>query len=127
MNRRKFFQFGLFGIFISMALFWKKLTIQHSQLLQQKVQRVPYNKNKLISFFGDFIVVNKANKTKVFNAHCTHLGCTLNKVEGESIICPCHGSKFNLDGDPIKGPAYKPLEQLNAKISSDNQFIEITR
>lgn len=126
MNRRKFFQFSLFGIFFSMVLFWEKLTIKQNNLSQRNLQKVPYNKNKLVSFIGEFIIVNKENKTKVFNAHCTHLGCTLNKVEDEVIVCPCHGSKFNLDGEPIKGPAYKPLEQMSAKISSDNQFIEIT-
>jgi len=126
MNRRKFFQFSLFGIFFSMVLFWEKLTIKHNNLSQRNLQKVPYNKNKLVSFIGEFIIVNKENKTKVFNAHCTHLGCTLNKVEDEVIVCPCHGSKFNLDGEPIKGPSYKPLEQMSAKISSDNQFIEIT-
>lgn len=126
MNRRNFFQFGLFGIFLSLAFFWKKLTIQNSNLLHRNSQKIPFNKNKLVSFFGEFIIVNKENRTQVFNAHCTHLGCTLNKVEDGVLVCPCHGSKFNLDGEPIKGPAYKPLEKLNAKISSDNQFIEIT-
>lgn len=39
---------------------------------------------------------------------CTHAGCSLagGKLDGRSIICPCHGSQFDLkDGSVIHGPA----------------------
>ena len=32
------------------------------------------------------------------SAICTHQGCTVSKVADGTIDCPCHGSKFNLDG-----------------------------
>src|SRR5499425_2799849 len=39
-------------------------------------------------------------------AICTHLGClTAWKPELNMIACPCHGSKFNRDGQKIEGPA----------------------
>jgi cytochrome b6-f complex iron-sulfur subunit len=40
---------------------------------------------------------------------CTHLGCTVAPVEW-GFQCPCHGSKFALDGKVIAGPAPRPLE-----------------
>jgi nitrite reductase/ring-hydroxylating ferredoxin subunit len=45
-----------------------------------------------------------------FSAICTHQGCTVAEVSTEAIICPCHGSKFDItDGSVIRGPAQQPL------------------
>jgi glycine/D-amino acid oxidase-like deaminating enzyme/nitrite reductase/ring-hydroxylating ferredoxin subunit len=43
---------------------------------------------------------------------CTHLGCLLRFNGAErSWDCPCHGSRFGVDGDVLEGPAVRPLEQ----------------
>ena len=39
---------------------------------------------------------------------CTHLGCIV-KNTSEGFECPCHGSRFGLDGAVTKGPAPTPL------------------
>lgn len=39
---------------------------------------------------------------------CTHLGCSLagGRIEGDRVVCPCHGSQFRLsDGRVMAGPA----------------------
>ena len=44
---------------------------------------------------------------------CTHLGCmTRYDKEGDQIACPCHGSRFHLDGTVKQGPAPRPLPRL---------------
>jgi nitrite reductase/ring-hydroxylating ferredoxin subunit len=42
---------------------------------------------------------------------CTHLGCLLRFNSAEtSWDCPCHGSRFDVDGGVLEGPAVSPLE-----------------
>jgi glycine/D-amino acid oxidase-like deaminating enzyme/nitrite reductase/ring-hydroxylating ferredoxin subunit len=43
---------------------------------------------------------------------CTHLGCLLRFNEAErSWDCPCHGSRFDVDGAVLEGPAVEPLDR----------------
>jgi cytochrome b6-f complex iron-sulfur subunit len=44
---------------------------------------------------------------------CTHLGCMTRYVpENAQLACPCHGSRFSLDGKVTAGPAPRPLRRL---------------
>jgi glycine/D-amino acid oxidase-like deaminating enzyme/nitrite reductase/ring-hydroxylating ferredoxin subunit len=46
---------------------------------------------------------------------CTHLGCLLRFNSAErSWDCPCHGSRFDVDGGVLEGPAVEPLERRDA-------------
>jgi glycine/D-amino acid oxidase-like deaminating enzyme/nitrite reductase/ring-hydroxylating ferredoxin subunit len=48
------------------------------------------------------------------NARCTHLGCLVafNNAE-RSWDCPCHGSRFDVDGAVLRGPAVHPLRRMS--------------
>ena len=69
-------------------------------------------------------IIKDDNGIKVFSISCTHLGCVLN-VENDKFICPCHGSMFDLSGNVLKGPALKPLKQLEYKIEKENIIVYI--
>ncbi|MCS7251965.1 MAG: ubiquinol-cytochrome c reductase iron-sulfur subunit [Thermoflexus sp.] len=44
---------------------------------------------------------------------CTHLGCLYKWVPSNfRFECPCHGSKFQLDGTYIEGPAPRDLDRF---------------
>jgi glycine/D-amino acid oxidase-like deaminating enzyme/nitrite reductase/ring-hydroxylating ferredoxin subunit len=47
------------------------------------------------------------------SAVCTHMGCLVKFNEAErSWDCPCHGSRFGVDGQVLDGPAITPLEPI---------------
>jgi Rieske Fe-S protein len=61
-----------------------------------------------------------AGQFKAFSARCTHQGCPVTRVENGKIMCPCHGSKFDItSGAPTGGPAKSPLEAKTATVSGD--------
>jgi len=70
--------------------------------------------------FADGVIVTRADGTvRAFSARCTHLGCRLDRAEGDEIVCPCHGSRFHLDGSVAAGPAIRPLEPLAHETDPD--------
>lgn len=52
---------------------------------------------------------------------CTHLGCTV-EFKSEELSCPCHGSRFDLNGRVVHGPADQPLTRLRIEINSDGKI-----
>jgi glycine/D-amino acid oxidase-like deaminating enzyme/nitrite reductase/ring-hydroxylating ferredoxin subunit len=51
---------------------------------------------------------------------CTHLGCQVNWNAAErSWDCPCHGSRFGVDGSVLQGPAVHRLELKPVRETGD--------
>jgi Rieske Fe-S protein len=70
----------------------------------------------------DEIVVTQPSEGefKGFSSTCTHAGCSVSEVSEGTINCPCHGSKFNLDGTVANGPAARPLEAKSVTVQGDS-------
>lgn len=70
---------------------------------------------------GEVVVTQpEAGDYKGFSAVCTHTGCLLNEIADGTINCPCHGSKFSLDGTVVNGPATKPLESVAIRVQGNS-------
>jgi Rieske Fe-S protein len=66
-------------------------------------------------FAGEQVVVTQptAGEFRCFTAVCTHRGCVVASVDGGSINCNCHGSRFSIaDGSVETGPATSPLGEV---------------
>lgn len=69
----------------------------------------------------DFVVTQPtAGVFKGFSSVCPHAGCNVSKVTDGKIVCPCHGSKFNLDGTVAEGPAKESLEAKPVSVQGNS-------
>lgn len=78
---------------------------------------------------GKFWMVRTEDGVRALYKVCTHLGClyewdTLNY----RFQCPCHGSRFWLDGSLMRGPAARGLDQFTIRMldGSGNVVSETT-
>jgi Rieske Fe-S protein len=55
---------------------------------------------------------------------CTHSGCPLGFEQGEA-VCPCHGSRFALDGTVTNPPAKAPLRPFVSRYDADTGVLLI--
>lgn len=124
-SRRTFLKIVVAGIVFLFVFIWNKLTLNHLKTSLSREKTFPLNKNKRVTFQDDFIIVTENNTTTTYSAHCTHLGCKIDKMENNQFVCPCHGSRYDLNGNVLKGPAYKNLEVVSSQVSEDGNNITI--
>jgi len=65
-----------------------------------------------VHFYDEVIFIKDKNEFRLLASKCSHLGCRINKVENGELVCPCHGSRYNLSGEPSKGPATVSLAEI---------------
>lgn len=57
---------------------------------------------------------------------CTHLGCIVERADDGAFSCPCHGSKFDKDGNVKGGPAPKGLMWIELSVSPEGSLVADT-
>jgi cytochrome b6-f complex iron-sulfur subunit len=67
------------------------------------------------------ILIHSADGFTAISLTCPHLGCTVEEKDGE-MLCPCHGSRYTLDGQLLQGPATKGLKNLTIEIDNDGKI-----
>jgi len=74
-----------------------KLTHEHSVITRLGTGRV-------------LVFEDAQQKLRALDARCTHEGCTVQYVPGDSVIwCACHNGRYDLDGRVLAGPPPRPL------------------
>jgi len=103
-----------------------KFTVENSKVLCQYLSDYPGNtetqdylsvkagEGKVIEEQGEKWAVyrDENNQLHRVSAVCTHMKCIVKWNDAErSWDCPCHGSRFDIEGQIIEGPALKPLKR----------------
>jgi cytochrome b6-f complex iron-sulfur subunit len=66
-------------------------------------------------------VVREGDKLAAISTTCTHLGCIVGLSE-TGFACPCHGSRFDQDGNVTGGPAPKALPWYKASVLPNGEI-----
>lgn len=98
---------------------------RHKQLAGKKIVRVPMHLNNGINFHEDIVIIKNRDDILVLSSRCTHLGCHISSEENGEMVCPCHGSRFDMNGKVIKGPANSSLKVLDFSIDEVSREIVI--
>ncbi len=80
------------------------------------VSDVPVNGGKIYDPLEVVVTQPAAGEFRGFSAVCTHTGCIVNKVDAGTIDCPCHGSRYRLDGTVENGPAPRALTSRPVRV-----------
>lgn len=68
------------------------------------------------------VVVGADSKHTVLSSECTHRACTV-EVQGDRIVCPCHGSTYDRKGAVLRGPAERALRRFPTQLTADGVLI----
>jgi cytochrome b6-f complex iron-sulfur subunit len=68
------------------------------------------------------ILYSTATGLKALSLVCTHLGCTVEQFE-TGFRCPCHGSRYDGQGQVKQGPARLPLRALRLETTPEGHLL----
>lgn len=79
-----------------------------------------YPRDGVTDFYAhehEVLVIRRGDRVFAMSATCTHQNCIVRHA-GSELRCPCHGSRFDLDGNATHGPAKERL--VHFAISNEN-------
>jgi cytochrome b6-f complex iron-sulfur subunit len=81
-----------------------------------------------VNFASGNLLVDRSdqNTFNALSAICTHQGCLITGYDpgNHQFVCPCHGSRFGLEGQVVNGPASIALPQYETQFN--NNILTIT-
>ena len=62
----------------------------------------------------------------VLSRICTHQGCNVGwNASAQALVCPCHGSRFAIDGSVTREPATRSLSKFTSTFDEATQTLTI--
>lgn len=81
---------------------------------------VPVGGGVIFANKGVVVTQPSAGVFKGFSPICTHQKCPVSRVDGGTIICTCHNSRFSIEDGSVKGgPAKQPLPVKEIVVDGD--------
>lgn len=67
---------------------------------------------------GDYLVIQPTEGAfRAFSRTCPHAGCQVSQIDGDEIVCPCHGSRYSVrDGSRVSGPTPRGLTEVPVRV-----------
>lgn len=119
-SRKSFLNWLGWMLFAAVVIVWHSLTDWEIRNRKKSDKiKIPAPLAQGLTIYDGTITFREGDNIRVYSAKCTHLGCLINKIEGEELVCQCHGSRFSKDGSPVKGPAARRLEVLRFTKDAD--------
>jgi Rieske Fe-S protein len=69
-----------------------------------------------------YVLVLESGEVAALSPICTHLGCTV-QIQGPFLVCPCHGSTYDRDGEVLRGPAARSLSRYHVERAPDGVLV----
>ena len=67
-------------------------------------------------------VVRDGDNLAAISTTCTHLGCIV-AVSETGFACPCHGSRYDQDGNVTSGPAPRALSWYQVSLAPNGELV----
>jgi Rieske Fe-S protein len=84
------------------------------------VAEVPVGSGVIVGAANVVVTQPTEGDFKGFSSTCTHQGCQVAAVQGDTITCACHNSSFSVeDGSVLGGPATAPLPEVPVTVDGD--------
>src|SRR6266542_4659257 len=99
-----------------------------TRLTRDEVAKLEKDHFVIVPVSGKRVLVlqNAAQQILALDAKCTHEGCTVQYLPGESAIwCACHNARFDLDGRVVSGPPPRPLPNYFAERQEDGGVVMV--
>ena len=97
----------------------KSLITNRIKIPEEEIFKIKKDNGGIIKIDGVNVGIyrDKTGKVYAVNPTCTHLGCLLtwNNID-KTWDCPCHGSRFDYNGENLYEPAIKGLEKIGKNI-----------
>lgn len=99
--------------------------ISEDKIPEDGVRKIEIEIETLNKSFKIFLV-KKEDSLLALSPVCTHLGCLVNyDRDSMEFICPCHGGRYNINGEVVAGPPKEPLHRLPVKIENKKVYVGI--
>ena len=112
---------GLLALFGSLQLPFPRVFRESFRFKVGRVIDFPVNTFTFIPTQNIF-VLRERQSIRALSATCTHLGCIV-QADDQGFLCPCHGSRYDRDGNVLFGPAPFQLNWLKVSLAVDGQIM----
>jgi Rieske Fe-S protein len=95
-------------------------------VLVGKLSEMAPNTSKIFKFgsIPGILIYTRDGELLAFEAVCTHLSCNvIYESDTESLLCPCHNGRYDLNGQVLSGPPPSPLTALEVKTVGDDIIV----